>query len=89
MLLLKHQKKYDRLTGEQNQRKYKNLKRKSMKKIKQLVAKKIRQKDDDLFFVKQVPMLPRDRLKTLTKDDDEVFVKQVPLPPRDRLKKKT
>ena len=44
-------------------------------------------KDDDVVFVKQVPLHSRDRLKKITKDDDVVFVKQVPSHPRDRLKK--
>ena len=65
------------------------LSEKPMKKINQLLPKKIRQKDDDVVFVKQVPMHPRDRIKKLAKDDDVVFVKQVPLHLRDRLKKKT
>ena len=65
------------------------LSEKSMKKINQLLPKKIRQKDDDVVFAKQVPMHPRDRIKKLAKDDDVVFVKQVPLHLRDRLKKKT
>ena len=60
-----------------------------MKKNKLATSKKIRQKDDDEIFVKQVLLRLRDRLKKLTKDDDVVFVKQVPLHQRDRLKKKT
>ena len=70
-------------------RECKNLKRKINKKNKLATSKKIRQKDDDVIFVKQVLLRPRDRVKKLTKDDDVVFVKQVPLHQRDRLKKKT
>ena len=58
-----------------------------MKKSKLATSKKIRQKNDDVIFVKQVLLRPRDRLKKLTKDDDVVFMKQVPLHQRDRLKK--
>ena len=44
--------------------------------------------DDDVVFVKQVPIHPRDRLARATRkknDDDIAFVKQVPMYPRDRL----
>ena len=62
-----------------------------MKKIDTSYSQKnpIRQKVDDVVFVKQAPMHPRDKLKKLTRDDYIHFVKQVPLHPRDRLKKKT
>ena len=89
MLLLQHQKKVWHNYREKKSKKYKNLKRKINEKNKLATTKKIRQKDDDVVFVKQVPMHPRDRIKKLAKDDDVVFVKQVPLHLRDRLKKKT
>ena len=89
MLLLQHQKKVWHNYRETKSKKYKNLKRKINEKNKLATTKKIRQKDDDVVFVKQVPMHPQDRIKKLAKDDDVVFVKQVPLHLRDRLKKKT
>ena len=53
--------------------------------------KKFRQKkNDQLKFIKQVPMHLRDRLtrkiKNLTYDNNIEFTKQVPLHPRERLK---
>ena len=52
--------------------------------------KTIRQKVDDVVFMKQAPMHPRDKLKKKKTQDDYIhFLKQVPLHPRDRLKKKT
>ena len=47
---------------------------------------------DDIEFVKQVPVHPRDRLTRATKkaqSDDVEFVKQVPVHPRDRLARAT
>ena len=41
--------------------------------------------DNDVVFLKQVPVHPRDRLARKTKNDVK-FVKQVPLHPRERLK---
>ena len=43
--------------------------------------------DDDILFLKQVPVHPRDRLGRKTKDEVEI-VKQVPLHPGERLKRK-
>ena len=41
--------------------------------------------DNDVVFLKQVPVHPRDRLARKTKNDVK-FVKQVPLHPRERPK---
>ena len=43
--------------------------------------------DDDVVFLKQVPVHPRDRLARKIKDDVN-FLKQVALHPRERLKRK-
>ena len=43
--------------------------------------------DDVFFFLKQVPVHPRDRVARKTKDDVK-FVKQVPVHSRERLKRK-
>ena len=43
--------------------------------------------DDDILFLKQVPVHPRDRLGRKTKGEVEI-VKQVPLHPGERLKRK-
>ena len=43
-------------------KKYKNLKRKATKKIDQPIKKRKNEKADDVVFVKQVPMHPRDKL---------------------------
>ena len=61
--------------------KYRNLER---KKPYQRPSKK---PDDDVVFLKQVPVHPRDRLARKTKGDVK-FVKQVPFHPRERLKRK-
>ena len=47
--------------------------------------------EDDVIFIKQVLVHPRDQLEQATKNKDEVtFIKQVPpIHPRDRLKKIT
>ena len=89
MLLLKHHKKYDAITSKQNEKKYKNLKRKISEKNKLATSKtKKPKKNYDIVFVKQVPLHLGDRLKKQTKDDDKVFLKQVPLHPRDARTKK-
>ena len=45
-------------------------------------------KDDDIVFIKQVPVHPRDRLKKLASAKEKVeLIKQVPVHPRDRLKR--
>ena len=45
--------------------------------------------EDDVLFIKPVPVHPRDQLAWATKEKYQViFVKQVPVHPRDRLKKK-
>ena len=58
------------------------------KKYKKIRANK---KNDQLQFLKQVPMHPRDRLAGKIKniDNDVKFIKQVPLHPQDRLACKT
>ena len=43
---------------------------------------------DDVEFVKQAPVHPRDRLARATKEDVE-FLKQIALHPRNRLRRKT
>ena len=49
-----------------------------------------KRKDDDIVFIKQVPVHPRDRLKKLADIDEKVeFIKQVPVHPRDRLRRAT
>ena len=66
-------------------KKYRNLKRKP-----QLAnySKLKKSKDDDIVFIRQVPVHPRDRIKKLTTAKEKVeFIKQVPVHPRDRLKK--
>ena len=56
-------------------------------------TKNAQRDDDDIEFIKQVPMHPRDRLAMTTKnakgDDDVKFIKQVTANPRDRLRRKT
>ena len=56
--------------------------------------KKSRQKkNDELKFIKQLLLHPRDRLAhkvyCITSDNDKTFIKQVPLYPHDRLKQLT
>ena len=47
-------------------------------------------KNDDIVFIKQVPVHSRDRLKKLVAVEEKVeFIKQVPVHPRDRLKRAT
>ena len=68
-------------------KRYRNLKRKA-----QLLnySKLKKSKDDDIVFIKQVLVHPRDRLKKLAATEEKVeFMKQVPVYPRDRLKKLT
>ena len=52
-----------------------------------------RNKNEELKFIKQVPLHPRDRLvrkvKNITSDNDITFMKQVSLHPRNRLKRLT
>ena len=53
-----------------------------------LLQKFKKSKSDDIVFIKQVPVHPRDRLKTLAASEEKVeFIKQVPVHSRDRLKK--
>ena len=55
------------------------------------LGKQKEKNDDDVVFVKQVSMHPRDRLARETKKrnyNDVVFVKQVPMHPRDRQNRK-
>ena len=67
---------------------YRNLKSKAAMNNKNKTKKR---KDDDVIFVKQVPVHPRDRLACTTKnkDDDVIFVKQVPVHWQDRLARTT
>ena len=70
--------------------KYRYLKRNVP--LKNIYVTKIRKKDksdDDVVFIKQVPVHNRFRLARATKKDNVIFVKQMPLHARDRLKKKT
>ena len=57
------------------------------------VTKNAQRDDDDIEFIKQVPMHPGDRLARATRnaqgDDDVKFIKQVPAHPRDRSGEKT
>ena len=49
--------------------------------------KKIRhKKNNELKFIKQVPMHPTDKINNLTDDNEIEFIKQVPLHPCKRLK---
>ena len=66
--------------------------KKIVKKYKKMARKKpyrriSKETDDDVVFLKQVPVHPRDRLARKTKDDIK-FVKQVSLHPGERLKRK-
>ena len=51
------------------------------------LTKDLLRNDDDIVFLKQVPVHPRDRLARKTKDDVK-FVKQVFLHLQERLKRK-
>ena len=66
--------------------KYKNLKRKTrLKNYKHLNT----DHNDDVVFIKQVPVHPKNRMKKLAAQNDKVeFIKQVPLHPRLCLKRK-
>ena len=80
-----------------NTKKGKNIQlaaKKIFKKYKKIAQNKIR-KTEDVTFIKQVPLHPRERMKRHRKvkteiitSEDVTFVKQVPLHPRDRLKRK-
>ena len=79
-----------------NNKKYRNLKRKCPHLKTSKYLKNIRKNDmeDNVIFIKQVPVHPRDQLARATQkknniEDNVVFVKQVPVHPKDRLKKKT
>ena len=66
--------------------------KKIVKRYRNLARKKpyqrpYRKPDNDVVFLKQVPVHPRDRFARKTKDDVK-FVKQVPLHPCERLKEK-
>ena len=56
-------------------------------------TKNAQRDNDDIEFIKQVPMHRRDRLTRASKnaqgDEDVKFIKQVPAHPRDRLRRKT
>ena len=52
-------------------------------------------KTEDVTFIKQMPLHPRERMKRrkkvkteITSPEDVTFVKQVPVHPRDKLKRK-
>ena len=62
-------------------KKYRNLKRKA-----QLVnySKLKKTKNDNVVFIKQVPLHPRDRFRKLAAAEEKVeFIKQIPVHPRD------
>ena len=66
-------------------KKYRNSKRKAQL-VKYSKLKKC--KDDDVVFIKQVPVHPRDRFKKLAAAAEKVeFIKQVLVYPKDRLKR--
>ena len=67
-------------------KKYRNL---SRTKPYQKFSSKKKQRDDndDVAFLKKIPVHPRDRLARKTRDEVK-FVKQVPLHSRERLKRK-
>ena len=66
--------------------KYKNLKRKTtLKNYKRLNQ----DNNDDVVFIKEVPVHPKNRMKKLAAQNDKIeFIKQVPLHPRSHLKGK-
>ena len=68
--------------------------KKILKKYKKIAQNK-KGKTEDVTFIKQVPLHPRERMKRnrkvkteITTPEDIIFVKQVPVHPRDRLKRK-
>ena len=68
--------------------------KKILKKYKKIAQNK-KGKTEDVTFIKQVPLHPRERMKRrrkvkteITTPEDVTFVKQVPVHPRDRLKRK-
>ena len=72
-------------------RKYRKLKRKSKPTKCSEPNKKSKSRNNDIMFIKQIPMHPRGRLKKLNKlrkTDEVKFIKQLSLHPRDRLKRK-
>ena len=72
-------------------KKYRNLKRKGEPIKYSEPNKKSKSRNNDIMFIKQILMLPRDRFKKLNKlrkTDEVKFVKQFPLHPRNRLKTK-
>ena len=70
------------VTAKKFVKKYKNLAR---KKSYQRISRKT---DNDVEFLKQIPVHPRDRLARKTKDEVK-FLKQVPQHPQDSLKRKS
>ena len=53
--------------------------------------KKSKSRNNDIMFIKQIPMNLRDRLKKLNrlrKTDEVKFIKQLPFHPAERLKRK-
>ena len=73
-------------TAKKITKKYRNLKRKGQLVNYSKLNKK--SKDDDIVFIKQVPVHPRDRFKKLAAAKEKVeLIKQVPVHPRDRLKR--
>ena len=46
--------------------------------------------NNDIEFLKQVPVHPRERLRKKIKEEKDIeFLKQVPVHPRDRLRRKS
>ena len=77
--------------AEKIMKKYRNLKRKSKTFEYREPNKRSKSWNNDIMFIKQIPMHPRDRLKKLNKlrkTDEVKFIKQLPLHPAERLKRK-
>ena len=72
-------------------KKYRNLKRKIKTIEYSEPNKRSKSWNNDIMFIKQIPMHPRDRLNKLNKlrkTDEVKFIKQFPLHMTDRLKRK-
>ena len=72
-----------------NIKKYRNLKRKGEPIKYSEPNKKSKSRNNDITFIKQIPVHPQERLKKLNKSrktDEVKFIKQLPLYLRDRLK---
>ena len=72
-----------------NIKKYRNLKRKGEPIKYSEPNKKSKSRNNDITFIKQIPVHPQERLKKLNKSrktDEVKFIKQLPLYLRNRLK---